>query len=110
MINQRDTISIDSLMLSFILDKTLGHEHFFLPDHNGSSEKTFIRFNNVQEGGGQFSISGEVEYDGDVHPICFMGKIVGNDKLTSMEYYIETELDGDDDEDEDVGEDWENDL
>ena len=109
MINQRDTISIDSLMLSFILDKTLDHEHFFLPDHNGSSKKTFIRFNNVQEDGGRFSISGEVEYDGDVHPICFMGKIVGNDKLTSMEYYIETELDGDDDEDEDVGEDWEND-
>lgn len=103
MIYPQGQITVGAVMLSFIIDKTLTEDHFVFPQVDGSDQKALVQFNNVQIDDGDFSISGEINYLEEMHPIHMEGDLYEDKKLITVRYRIEMRIDGDEDDDDEEG-------
>lgn len=93
--HNKGTISISALQLSFILDGTERNTTLSMPGAYGSKEQVPVRFllpqSNFSEG--TFTLSAEIEYEGETHPIKFSGKLPESENGTVfIDYKIEKEL------------------
>lgn len=109
MIHMRGTLEIDTLRLSFILDQTETDARFPFQTPDGHFIEKQVFFFSVEREGVGFTVAGEITIDEQAYPIEFTGNYFESSPKTSVSYRVETELDGDDDQ-ETAGEEWKKNL